>query len=61
MDIPSEVKLKRVIETIKEYMGVEVKLETATVMKVTFPDDRADAETVLNSIKRCMEKKFGAL
>jgi len=61
MDISSEAKLKRFIETMKEFMGIEVKLETATVIKVIFPEDRTDAETVLNSIKKCMEKKFGEL
>ena len=61
MDIPSEAKIKRLIDTMKEYMDIEIKIETVTVMKIKFPEDRVDAETVLNSIKKCMEKKFGGL
>lgn len=58
MDIPAEAKLKRTLDTIKEYMGFEFKIETMTVMKVCFPSDRQDVEIILNSIKKCMEDKF---
>lgn len=61
MDIPAETKLKRTLDTIKEYMNFDIKIETMTVMKVSFPDEREDAALVLNSIKKCLEEKFGAL
>lgn len=59
MDIPAETKLKRTLDTIREYMGFEIKIETMTVMRVSYPEDRKDAETVLNSIKKCLDEKFG--
>lgn len=61
MDVPAEAKLKRMLDNIKEYMGFEIKIETMTVMRVSYPDNREDAEIILNSVKCCMEKKFGSV
>lgn len=59
MDIPAEAKLKRMLENISEYMNFPIEIKTMTVMVIVFPSDRQDAEIILNSVKKCMDEKYG--
>lgn len=56
MNTAAEAKLKRMLESIGEYMGAEISTETVIVMKVNLPDDRADVEAI---VKRLAGNKTG--
>ena len=56
MDTAGEAKLKRLCETIADYMGAKVSFETVIVMKASFPADRTDIESVF---KRLAGNKIG--
>jgi len=56
MDAAGEAKLKRLVETIADYMGAKVSVETVIVMKANYPDDRPDIEQIF---KRLAGNKTG--
>jgi hypothetical protein len=56
MDVAAEAKLKRLVETIADYMGAKVSVETVIVMKANYPDNRADIEQIF---KRLAGNKTG--
>jgi len=45
-----EAKLKRLVETIAEYMGGKVTIETVIVLQANYPNDRPDIEAVLKRL-----------
>jgi hypothetical protein len=51
-----EAKLKRLIETIADYMGAKVTLEIVMVMEANYPSDRSDIEAIF---KRLAGNKTG--
>jgi hypothetical protein len=51
VDVAGEAKLKRLVETIADYMGSRVKIETVMVLQASFPDDRADIQSIFNRLK----------
>ena len=56
MTTVEETKLKRLVETIGEYMGAKITTETVIVMRANFPDDRPDIEQIF---KRLAGNKTG--
>lgn len=66
-NVEGEAKLKRLCETIADYMGAKVTFETVMVLQVNFPKDRPDIETImkrlagiktgLNQVGRIMDTK----
>ena len=54
--IAGEAKLKRLVETIADYMGAKVTVETVIVLQANFPNDRPDVETIF---KRLAGSKTG--
>lgn len=55
-NVAGEAKLKRLVETIADYMGVKVTIETVIVLQANFPNDRPDIEAIL---KRLAGSKTG--
>jgi hypothetical protein len=55
-NVAGEAKLKRLVETIADYMGVKVTIETVMVMQANFPNDRPDIEAIY---KRLAGSKTG--
>ena len=50
MNTAAEAKLKRLVETIADYMVAEVSIETVIVMKVNYPDDRPDIAVIMKRL-----------
>jgi hypothetical protein len=50
LNAEGEVKLKRLLTTIGEYMGDEIKTENMIVLVASVPDDREDMRTVFKRI-----------
>lgn len=50
MTTASEAKVKRLIDSMNEYMGADISYETCIVMRVNFPDERKDVECVVQAI-----------
>lgn len=55
-NVAGEAKLKRLLETIADYMGTKVTVESVIVMQASFPSDRPDFEAIL---KRLAGNKTG--
>jgi hypothetical protein len=55
-NVAGEAKLKRLVETIADYMGARVTIETVMVMQANFPSDRPDIEAIY---KRLAGSKTG--
>ncbi|OGC95330.1 MAG: hypothetical protein A2W25_05280 [candidate division Zixibacteria bacterium RBG_16_53_22] len=51
-----EAKLKRLIETISDYMGSKVEIESVIVLQASYPHDRPDIEAIF---KRLAGNKVG--
>ena len=56
LNAESEVKLKRLLTTIGEYMGDEIKTENMIVLVCSVPDDREDMRSVMKRISDGMRK-----
>ena len=64
VDTTTEIKLRRLLETIEEYMDTEITIDfvikgNAMMMKVSFPVDRCDIEEIIQAIADCTEKDMG--
>lgn len=64
IDVPTELKLRRLIETIEDYMDTEIIVDftvkhNAMLMKVTFDETRCDIEELIQAIADCTEKTVG--
>lgn len=55
-NVAGEAKLKRLLDTIADYMGTKVTVESVIVMQVSFPSDRPDVEAIF---KRLAGSKTG--
>ena len=55
-NVTGEAKLKRLVETIADYMGAKVTIETVMVLQAKFPNDRPDIEAIF---KRLAGSKTG--
>jgi hypothetical protein len=55
-NVAGEAKLKRLVETIADYMGAKVSIETVMVIRAQFPSDRPDIEAIF---KRLAGNKTG--
>ena len=51
-----EAKLKRLVETIADYMGAKVEIGSVIVMQASYPSDRPDLEAIF---KRLAGSKTG--
>lgn len=56
MKAPEEAKLRNLLIKIGELMGDEFTTESAFVVQVSVPDDRADMLSVVNKIRSGMER-----
>jgi hypothetical protein len=56
VNVAGEAKLKRLVETIADYMGVRVTIETVMVLQAKYPSDRPDIESIF---KRLAGSKTG--
>jgi hypothetical protein len=64
VDTETELKLRRLLETIEDYMDCEVIIDftvihNAMLMKVSFAEDRCDIEDIIQAIADCTEKNIG--
>ena len=50
MNAEGETKLKRLLATVGEFMGDEIKTEAVISLKGSVPDDREDMRTVMKKI-----------
>lgn len=57
MDTVSEAKVKRLINSINEYMGADITIESCIVMKVIFADERKDVECLIQAILNRWKEK----
>jgi hypothetical protein len=55
-NVAGEAKLKRLLETIADYMGTNINIETVMVLQANYPNDRPDFEAIL---KRLAGSKTG--
>jgi len=55
-NVAGEAKLKRLAETIADYMGAKVSFETVMVLQISFPNDQPDIEAIF---KRLAGSKVG--
>jgi hypothetical protein len=56
LNAESEVKLKRLLTTIGEYMGDKIEMECKIVVVGSVPDDRDDMRVVMKRICEGMRK-----
>jgi len=56
MNPAQEAKVKRLLDSISEYMGSPITVESVISMKASYPDDRPDIEAIL---KRLIGNKTG--
>ncbi len=54
--VAGEAKLKRLLDTIGEYMGAKIGVESVIVMQANIPSDRPDIEAIC---KRLAGSKIG--
>ena len=45
------------LDKISDYMDVDIQVKTIAVLEVTYPEDRADLDILLNSIHNNLNKK----
>jgi len=45
-NVAGEAKLKRLLDTIGEYMGAKIAIESVVVIQASFPSDRPDIESI---------------
>lgn len=50
VNVAGEAKLKRLVETIADYMGAKVTIETVMVLQASFPEDRPDIEQIFKRL-----------
>lgn len=57
MSVEQEAKVKRLFETIGEYMGCDIQLDSAVILEASIPDERKDVLIVAQKLVQSLKSK----
>ena len=55
MNVEKEAKLKKLLQSVGDFMGATLEMQLETIITVKIPAGRADIYMVLNRIMKCLE------